>query len=238
MDTENRDIAEALRELSDPLLGSPTKNHKKLKYGIPKYINGARNPQWDRCESRANAHNRPSIAIYRERRLNKRLERERTRPQRDAVRFWKYIAKSENCWEWQGAIDRASGYGHFSYNKRTRISPHRYSWMLHFGDIPKGLNVLHTCDNRICARPDHLFLGTYADNMRDASQKGRLPRGILNNKHKVTEDQVRELRSLYIPGAKNQSTLLGPSQGELAIKFGLSQSTVSAILLRKTWRHL
>ena len=95
--------------------------------------------------------------------------------------FWQSVAKSDDkdgCWIWTGKMDRdnygrcrsearnASGY-------RKEAGAHRVSWELHHGPIPKGMCVLHSCDNPSCVRPDHLFLGTHADNMRDAVLKGR-----------------------------------------------------------------
>lgn len=88
-------------------------------------------------------------------------------------RFWAKVHKSDGCWEWTGK--RASGYGRFVTPPGRRMwSAHRYSWTLANGPIPDGLFVLHHCDNKPCVRPEHLFLGTNADNMRDAWRKGRL----------------------------------------------------------------
>ncbi len=92
--------------------------------------------------------------------------------------FWSKVSKTSDCWLWMGS-KRKSGYGHFRYMGRLQ-SAHRVAWQLAFGPIPAGMNVLHRCDNPSCVRPDHLFLGTQADNMADKMAKKRYkgPGGI------------------------------------------------------------
>ena len=86
-------------------------------------------------------------------------------------RFWEKVNKTIDCWEWIGAIDR-HGYGKFSIKYKKYIA-HRISWELHNGKIPKGICVLHRCDNRKCMNPEHLWLGTQQDNSDDMIRKGR-----------------------------------------------------------------
>jgi hypothetical protein len=87
------------------------------------------------------------------------------------ARFWKKVNKTSTCWEWT-AYKLFNGYGRFSINGKTDYA-HRISWQFATGKYPKGKQVLHTCDNPACVKPDHLFLGTLKDNMVDRNKKGR-----------------------------------------------------------------
>lgn len=93
----------------------------------------------------------------------------RTRPILE--RFWEKVNKTDSCWLWTGGCG-ASGYGHI-WNGAKHETTHRFSYRLHVGEIPHGLNVCHKCDVRNCVRPDHLFLGTDSDNRNDALSKKR-----------------------------------------------------------------
>lgn len=88
-------------------------------------------------------------------------------------RFWSKVSKCEcdKCWEWTASLN-SKGYGRMNMQGRTGLS-HRLSWLIHFSEIPDGLDVLHHCDNPKCVNPNHLFLGTHSDNMRDMVKKGR-----------------------------------------------------------------
>lgn len=135
------------------------------------------------------------------------------------------------CWVWVNRPTR-NGYGVFGFENKQEYA-HRYSWELHFGPIPPGLEVCHKCDNRRCVRSDHLFLGTQKDNIRDAAAKGRLRtrayKGEENGSHKLTEKTVLTIRNLCAEGV---------SQKELIVTLGMSQTTISAVVARRSWKHI
>lgn len=91
-----------------------------------------------------------------------------------AERFWSFVRKSDGCWEWQGS-GNGGGYGQFYPTHGVRVYAHRYSVLLSGRNIGLGQQVLHSCDNPRCVRPDHLVIGTVSDNMLDARRKGRNP---------------------------------------------------------------
>jgi len=104
-----------------------------------------------------------------------------------------YRALKKQCWFWQKAVDR-DGYGVFKVGIK-RVRANRYAWYLANGAVPVGFHVLHKCDNRTCVNPEHLFLGTNADNVRDCIAKGRkrvFP-GDLNPSARLGRDQIREI---------------------------------------------
>jgi hypothetical protein len=147
------------------------------------------------------------------------------------TRLWTHVTKTDTCWYWTGALDR-DGYGRltdYSSPKPKPVHAHRLSWTLHRGPVPAGLCVLHKCDVRNCVRPDHLFLGTSADNTADMVAKGRHRKGAQINTCKMTEDQVRELLKL---------TQQGVPQIELARRYGIDRNSVYRIQTRQNWKHI
>lgn len=164
-------------------------------------------------------------------------------------RFWEKVDRSggsDTCWLWTDGRN-ASGYGRvWMGGRRGRaIMSHRFSWELHNGEIPDGLCVLHRCDTRHCVNPAHLFLGTKADNIADMLNKGRQPRGATHGRQtkpertargerltqaKLTDAAVRDIRRRYAAG--------GITQQVLADEYGIARSKISAVICRRTWRHV
>lgn len=131
------------------------------------------------------------------------------------------------CHVWQLAREKA-GYGKERRAGRGTLA-HRNAWVAANGPIPEGLLVLHRCDNPPCVNPEHLFLGTHADNAADRDTKGRASdrRGERHPLAKLTPDRVRAI--LAEPDTSGVT---------LARRYGVSRSTVSAVRKRKRWPHI
>lgn len=124
--------------------------------------------------------------------------------------------KAEECWPWMGT-GKGNGYGSLSYDGGTE-GAHRVSYKLFKGNIPDGMDVCHTCDNRWCVNPHHLFIATRAENMADMSHKGRGYGGC--RKH-LREHQVQEIVRRHQAGA---------SPREISTAMDVNYGTVTAIL--------
>lgn len=138
------------------------------------------------------------------------------------------------CIEWIG-YKGPKGYATIGMPGSNNKLVHRVSWSEFVGGDPGSLMVCHRCDNPSCINPAHLFLGTASDNLQDMARKGRQvfqkhpeksPRGSRNAWAKLTEHQVIYIRHEYEKGAK---------QVDLAEEMGVTQGTISKIILRKTW---
>lgn len=158
-----------------------------------------------------------------------------------ADRFWEKVDKNGPtirpelgpCWVWTGAVG-FKGYGKIGLGGRAAGCgiASRVSWLLHVGDVPAVLDVLHTCDNPPCVRPDHLFLGTGTDNIRDAQRKGRLVgagKGEQHHRAVLTDDDVRSIRRRFEAGTPMR---------QMAVEYRVSAVSIWSVIRRKTWKHI
>lgn len=153
------------------------------------------------------------------------------KPRPASERFWEKVARSDpdKCWEWT-ASTRKSGHGHFYPRAGKCVQAHRFAWEEIVGPIPEGMFVLHRCDNPPCVNPRHLKIGTQADNMRDRDSRNRQARGERQHLSKLTEDDVREIRSRYHAGEATGYVL--------AKQFGVTPSNIYYIIKKDTWKHV
>jgi hypothetical protein len=153
-----------------------------------------------------------------------------------AERFWSKVdSTSGDCWIFKGCRD-SWGYAHYGV-KGKRTQAHRYAYELTYGPIPAGKVLMHTCDNPPCVRPDHLRVGTNAENHRDAVVKRRHAHGERNSHAILTERQVLELRRRYQPPPPDKPKAKTNIE-ELAKEFGVSKATAYHAAVGNTWKHL
>ena len=135
-----------------------------------------------------------------------------------------------DCRVWIGSINRY-GYGRITMRPHNVLTAHRVAWEEAHGPIPAGTIVRHKCDNPPCINPDHLELGTTAENMRDKAERGRSApaQGSQNNLAKLTESDVPKIRAMVRGGA---------SQAATANVFGVSQGSISNVIRGVTWTHV
>jgi hypothetical protein len=141
--------------------------------------------------------------------------------EKHVVVFWKYIKKTKSCWLWTGKL--RNGYGDCG----GHYTAPRISWMLHRGKIPKGKSVCHDCpggDNPLCANPDHLFLASNAENIRDMWRKGRAKCCVF------TKAQVVHIRKRH---ARSKETY-----ADIARSLNTSDVNIRNIVLRITYKHI
>lgn len=142
-------------------------------------------------------------------------------------RFFSQVSTNptaKGCLEWMGC-NYGAGYGGFRAPGRT-VGAHRMAYFLAAGTDPGDLHVCHKCDNRRCVNPEHLFLGTVAENMQDRKNKGRTAVGERVGSAKLTDSEI----SLIIHDARKQA--------DIAAHYGVSQCLISKIKNLKLWRHL
>lgn len=166
---------------------------------------------------------------------------------KEITKFHRFYTKdtNNNCWIWVRAKD-GDGYGLINFAGKKRRA-HRVSYTIHKGTIPKGMQVLHKCDNPSCVNPDHLVLGTAYDNVQDMIKKGRSNFGVglenidpgkgtcknpgeKNGNSFLTEEDVKLIRDLFARGQY--------SRKELAVMFNTHRYNIGSIILRKKWKHV
>lgn len=172
--------------------------------------------------------------------------------------FWSKVQRTSGCWLWLGPKDQ-DGYGIFSSTRLKVQRAHRAAWVLVNGSIPTGLCVLHSCDVPCCVNPDHLWLGSNLDNVKDRTNKGRsakgaqnghatkpecTPRGlkhgaytkpesrrvgVLNGRAKLQPDDVRQIRVLFQQSGDKKA---------IADHFKITPQQVQHIVTGRQWRHV
>jgi hypothetical protein len=139
------------------------------------------------------------------------------------IQFYSQIDKSKNCWEWTGTLNKG-GYGKF-----RGINASKVMWEYEYGKVKNGLQVLHTCDNRKCVNPDHLFLGTISDNMRDKTEKNRQAKGSKIGCSILNEENVLEIRKQRMEGF---------TYTYLAEKYAVDWYNIRKICKNESWKHV
>lgn len=150
-----------------------------------------------------------------------------------ADRFWAKVEKTDTCWWWRGATrakpNGKPGYGAVLWGGK-KYSTHRISYEMAYGPIPVGLCVCHRCDNPLCVRPDHFFLGTHRENAEDRTRKGRQARGDTNGYAKLTSANVVQMRAMY---ARGDGTMR-----EIGARFGVDRATAHQAIVGDRWKDV
>lgn len=163
------------------------------------------------------------------------------RPRKSDEEYFEHVKKElvskrniiNGCWEFIGQIDR-NGYGRRTFTikgKKQKKPVHQIAYLLWKGEIPEKMFVCHTCDNRKCFNPEHLWIGTCKDNLQDMKNKGRCVnhKGENHPRAKLTEIDVLDIRSLYQEGI---------CMADISRKYKVTSSAIDYICKRKNWKHI
>lgn len=144
--------------------------------------------------------------------------------------FENKIDRSGDCHVWKAC--KFQGYGKFGVKPRkSPMMAHRLAFLIRHKEIPEGMLVCHRCDNPSCVNPDHLFLGTYKDNVADMIMKGRAnpPKGLNHHKAKLNKRKVNKIRELHLAGNTNR---------EISKRFKVHEATILQVVTGITWKHV
>jgi len=152
-------------------------------------------------------------------------------------RFWSRVDFKDGCWEWLGTCYQ-NGYGQLRNENSVIESAHRLSWRIHFGEIELEKCICHSCDNRICVNPKHLWLGTLKENSKDAVSKGRhisgfklkpnaVPHGVNHHCAKLNPSLVSQIKQLR---SENMS------YREIGDRFCVNPQTVWNAVNKRSWK--
>jgi len=143
-------------------------------------------------------------------------------------RFMKHVDMTGDCWLWTGSCGarKNDGYGRFGIDGKI-LKIHRLLYIHYYGTIDPGLEVRHKCRSKNCCNPDHLELGTHAENEADKVRDGTDSRGEKSGRAKLTNEQVLQIRA--------RST---ENQCQLGLEFGVSDSVIYRIINRNSWKHI
>jgi len=142
--------------------------------------------------------------------------------------FYRDVIIRNGCWKWK-KVKEKDGYARVEIGKRKVKQAHIVSYLIHKGDIPKGMLVLHSCHCRDCTNPEHLHLGSHKQNMKEMVEANRQCKGSIHHNAKLMENDVVEIKKML----KNNKLGI-----DIAKKFNVSSTIISNIRLNKIWKHI